>query len=72
MDYKTELLKKLGFSDSFIKQVNEETIKDLPFAKSPDSTSLVEPFDIAPSDSNEIIIQKTSKPQSMVYNSNEL
>ncbi len=69
MEEKNELLKKLGFSDSFIKIVNDETYEEVSFTSFSESTAFVESFDITPNDTNKVIIYKTNKPQSIVINS---
>ena len=69
MEERNELLKKLGFSDSFIKVVNDETYEEVCFTTFPESTAFVESFDIAPNDANKVVIEKTNKPQSLVINS---
>lgn len=69
MEERNEILKKLGFSDSFIEKVNEETFEEISLITFPESASFVESFDIAPIDTNQIVIDKTIKPQSIVINS---
>lgn len=69
MDKKEDLLKLLGFSDELIEKINDHTFEDAEFTSIPESTSVVEPFEIIPTDLKDVIIDKTQKPQSLVYNS---
>ncbi len=69
MEEKNAILKKLGFSEEFIKMVEEDSFDSPSYHVIGDSTSAPQPLDVSPNDSNSIIIEKTPKPLSMVYNS---
>ena len=70
MEEKNELLKKLGFSDSFIKKVNDEPYEEVSYTTFPESTVFVHSFDIASNDTTSIIINETSKPKDIEIYSN--
>ena len=69
MKERNELLKKLGFSDSLIKKVNDDTFEEVSFTTFQERPEFVESFDITPNDTNKVVIDKTNKPQSLVINS---
>ncbi|MDC9721152.1 MAG: hypothetical protein PSN34_00080 [Urechidicola sp.] len=69
MENKEELLKLLGFSEELIEKINNDTFDEVTYSSIPESTSVIEPFTLIPTDLNDIVIEKTQKPQSLVYNS---
>ena len=69
MENKVELLKLLGFSDELIEKINNDTFDEAVFSSTQQSTSVIEPFEIIPTDLTDVVIEKTSRPQNLVYNS---
>lgn len=69
MSKKFELLKELGFSDQFIEAIQKVEFDELTCSNIYESTSFLEPISLYPNDLSEIIIDKTVKPLSLMFNS---